>query len=87
MINRRKGMLTTGGLIMKKKKIMGMSGKRDSGPTWFMKKPEEKGTALRNQELKQAKIKKRQVWCPKDKPDESGRSARTCMVCFLLGSS
>jgi hypothetical protein len=46
MINRRKGMLTTGGLIMKKKKIMGMSGKRDSGPTWFMKKPEEKGTAL-----------------------------------------
>jgi hypothetical protein len=31
MINRRKGLLTTGGLIMKKKKIMGMSGKRDSG--------------------------------------------------------
>jgi hypothetical protein len=31
MINRGKGMLTTGGLIMKKKKIMGMCGKRDSG--------------------------------------------------------
>jgi hypothetical protein len=38
---------------------------------------------LRNQELKQAGIKKRQVWRPKDKPDESGRSAHTCMVCFL----
>jgi hypothetical protein len=37
---------------------------------------------LRNQELKQAGIKKRQVWRPKDKPDESGRSAHTCMVCF-----
>jgi hypothetical protein len=32
MINRGKGTLITGGLIMKKKKkIMGMSGKRDSG--------------------------------------------------------
>jgi hypothetical protein len=30
---------------------------------------------LRNQELKEAGIKKRQVWQPKDKPDESGRSA------------
>jgi hypothetical protein len=38
---------------------------------------------LRNQELKHAGIKKKQVWCPKDKPDESGRSAHTCMVCFL----
>jgi hypothetical protein len=38
---------------------------------------------LRNQELKQAGIKKRQVWHPKDKPDESGRSSHTCMVCFL----
>jgi hypothetical protein len=25
----------------------------------------------------------KQVWCPKDKPDESGHSAHTCMVCFL----
>jgi hypothetical protein len=31
MINRGKGMLITGGLIMKKKKIMDMSAKRDSG--------------------------------------------------------
>jgi hypothetical protein len=38
---------------------------------------------LRNQKLKQAGIKRRQVWHPKDKPDESGRSANTCMVCFL----
>jgi hypothetical protein len=38
---------------------------------------------LKNQELKKAGIKKRQVWRPKDKPDESGRSAHTCMVCFL----
>jgi hypothetical protein len=33
--------------------------------------------------MKQAGIKRRQVWRPKDKPDESGRSANTCMVCFL----
>jgi hypothetical protein len=39
---------------------------------------------LRNQELKQAGIKKRQVWRPKNKLDESGRSAPTCMVCSLL---
>jgi hypothetical protein len=38
---------------------------------------------LRNQELKQAEIKRKQVWRPKDKPNESGRSANTCMVCFL----
>jgi hypothetical protein len=31
MINRGKGMLITGGLIMKKRKIMSMSGKKDSG--------------------------------------------------------
>jgi hypothetical protein len=31
MINRGKGMLITGGLIMKKKRIMGMSDKRDIG--------------------------------------------------------
>jgi hypothetical protein len=39
---------------------------------------------LRNEELKQAGIKKKQVWRPKDKPDGSGHSAPTCMVCFLL---
>jgi hypothetical protein len=38
---------------------------------------------LRNQELKQAGIKKKQVWRPKDKLDGSGCSAHTCMVCFF----
>jgi hypothetical protein len=38
---------------------------------------------LRNQELKQAGIKRKQVWRPKDRPDGSGRSAPTCMACFL----
>jgi hypothetical protein len=37
---------------------------------------------LRSQELKQARIKTKQVWRPKDKPDGSSRSAPTCMVCF-----
>jgi hypothetical protein len=46
MINRGKGMLITGGLIMKKKKVMGMSGKRDSVLTWFKEMPEEKGASL-----------------------------------------
>jgi hypothetical protein len=31
MINQRNDMLITGGLIMNKKKIRGMSGKRDNG--------------------------------------------------------
>jgi hypothetical protein len=38
---------------------------------------------LRNQELKQAGIKKKQVWRPKGKPEGSGRSAPACMVYFL----
>jgi hypothetical protein len=38
---------------------------------------------LRNQELKQAGIKRKQVWRTKDKPDGSSCSAPTCMVCFL----
>jgi hypothetical protein len=38
---------------------------------------------LRNQELKQAGIKRKQVWHPKDKPDGSGRSAPVCIVYFL----
>jgi hypothetical protein len=38
---------------------------------------------LRNQELKQAGIKRKQVWRPKDRPDGSGRSAPACMVYFL----
>jgi hypothetical protein len=46
MINRGKGMLITSGLIMKKRKNMGMSGKRTVVPTWFKEKPEKKGAAL-----------------------------------------
>jgi hypothetical protein len=38
---------------------------------------------LRNQELKQVGIKRKHVWHPKDKPNGSGRSAPTCMICFL----
>jgi hypothetical protein len=38
---------------------------------------------LRNWELKQAGILKKQVWRPKDKPEGSGRSAPACMVYFL----
>jgi hypothetical protein len=43
MINRGKGMLITGGLIMKRKKIRSMSGKRTVVSTWFEKEPKEKG--------------------------------------------
>lgn len=75
-------MLITGGLITKKK-IMGMSGKRDSGPPGLRKSQKRRVQRLRNQELKQAGIKVKSVWRPKDKPDESGHSAPTCMVCFL----
>jgi hypothetical protein len=38
---------------------------------------------LRNRELKQAGIQRKQVWRPKDKPEGSGRSAPGCMVYFL----
>jgi hypothetical protein len=33
--------------------------------------------------MKQAGIKRKQVWRPKDRPDGSGRSALACMVYFL----
>jgi hypothetical protein len=38
---------------------------------------------LRNQELKQAGIKRKQVWRPRDRPDGLGRTAPTCMVVRL----
>jgi hypothetical protein len=38
---------------------------------------------LRNQELKQAGIKRKQVWRPKGKPNGSDRSASACKVYFL----
>jgi hypothetical protein len=46
MINQGKDMLITDGLIMKKKKIASMSGRREMVPTWFEEKPKEKGSAL-----------------------------------------
>jgi hypothetical protein len=52
-------------------------------PPSLRKSQKRRVQRLRNQELKQAGIKKKQVWRPKDKPDESGRSTHTCMVCFL----
>jgi hypothetical protein len=41
---------------------------------------------LRNQKLKQAGIRRKQVWRPKDRPDGSGRSAPACMVYFFAES-
>jgi hypothetical protein len=35
---------------------------------------------LRNRELRQAGIQKKQVWRPKDKPEELDRLAPACMV-------
>jgi hypothetical protein len=52
-------------------------------PPGLRKSEKRRVHRLRNQEMKQAGIKKKQVWRPKDKPGESGRSAHTCMVCFL----
>jgi hypothetical protein len=52
-------------------------------PPGLRRSPKRRVQRLRNQELKKAGIKRRQVWRPKDKPDESGRSDNTCMVCFL----
>jgi hypothetical protein len=46
MINQRKDMLITGGLIMKKKKTRVCQAKRTVVPTWFEEKPKEKGSAL-----------------------------------------
>jgi hypothetical protein len=52
-------------------------------PSGLRRSQKRRVQCLRNQELKQAGINKRQVWRPKDKPDEFGRLAHTCMVCFL----
>jgi hypothetical protein len=38
---------------------------------------------LRNRELKQAGILRKQGWRPKDRPEGSGRSAPVCRVYFL----
>jgi hypothetical protein len=52
-------------------------------PPGLRRRQKRRVQRLRNQELKRVGIKRKQVWRPKDKPDESGRSSSTCMVCFL----
>jgi hypothetical protein len=52
-------------------------------PPGLRKSQKRRVQRLRNRELRQAGIQKRQVWRPKDKPEGSNRSAPTCMVYFL----
>jgi hypothetical protein len=52
-------------------------------PPGLRKSQKRRVQRLRNRELKQAGIQRKQVWCPKDKPEGSGRLAPTCMVYFL----
>jgi hypothetical protein len=61
--------------------------KRQCYPPGLRRSQKRRVQHLRNQELKQAGIKRKHVWHPKDKPDGSGRSAPTCMVCFLPNES
>jgi hypothetical protein len=44
-------MLITDGLIMKRKKITNMSGRKDSVPTWFEEKPKEKSLVFEESEV------------------------------------
>jgi hypothetical protein len=53
-------------------------------PPGLRKSQKRRVQRLRNRELKQAGIQKKQVWHPKDKPEGSCHSAPACMVCFLL---
>jgi hypothetical protein len=52
-------------------------------PTWLEEKPKEKSSALEKSKVETSRDQGKQVWRPKDRPDGSGRSAPTCMVCFL----
>jgi hypothetical protein len=52
-------------------------------PPGLRKSQKRRVQRLRNRELRQAGIQKKQVWRPKDKPEGSGRSAPACMVYFL----
>jgi hypothetical protein len=52
-------------------------------PLGLRKSQKRRVQRLRNRELKQAGIQRKQVWRPKDKPERSGRSAPACMVYFL----
>jgi hypothetical protein len=52
-------------------------------PPGLRKSQKRRVQRLRNRELKQAGIQRKQVWCPRGKPEGSGRSAPACMVYFL----
>jgi predicted nucleic acid-binding Zn-ribbon protein len=52
-------------------------------PPGLRKSQKRRVQRLRNHELRQAGIQKKQVWRPKDKPEGSGRLAPACMVYFL----
>jgi hypothetical protein len=52
-------------------------------PPGLSKSQKRRVQRLRNQELKQAGIKRKQVWRPRDKPDAPGCSAPACMVYLL----
>jgi hypothetical protein len=52
-------------------------------PPGLRKSRKRRVQRLRNRELRQAGIQKKQVWRPKGKPEGSGHSAPACMVYFL----
>jgi hypothetical protein len=52
-------------------------------PPGLRKSQKRRVQRLRNRELRQAGVQKKQVWHPKDKPEGSSRSAPACMVYFL----
>jgi hypothetical protein len=52
-------------------------------PPGLRKSQKRRVQRLRNQELKQAGTKRKQVWRPRDKPDAPGHSAPACMVYLL----
>jgi predicted nucleic acid-binding Zn-ribbon protein len=52
-------------------------------PPGLRKSQKRRVQRLKNRELRQAGIQKKQVWRPKDKPEGSGRSAPACMVYFF----
>jgi hypothetical protein len=52
-------------------------------PPGLRKSQKRRVQRLRNRELRQAGIQKRQVWRPKDKPEGSNHLAPACMVYFL----
>jgi hypothetical protein len=82
MIARRKDMLIKSGSIMKNRSV-NVWQKGQWCPPGLRRSQNRRVQRLRNQELEQAGIKRKQVWRPKDTPDGPGRSAPACMVCFL----